>query len=106
VPLEGFMGTDGVTPKLPDDQFNQIIREFQNLNAKVDGLVSRVDGLEIKVDALVSKVGGVEAKVEDMHMDLGDKMDVLASTVLEVEAKFRRVKHRLSDLEQKAANPS
>jgi tetrahydromethanopterin S-methyltransferase subunit G len=128
------MGTDDITQKMSDDQFNQIMARLHSMEQKVDGAVSRLDSLEdkvdkrfmntqplreiliaefqslnSKVDGLASRVDGLESKLEskldDMHEDLGDKMGVIGRTFLEIDAKYGRIRQRLTNLEQKADNP-
>ena len=81
--------------------YTQPLREM--LTEKLHGLESKVDGLESKVDGLVSKVDGLESKMDSMREDLIDRIDVLNGNVLELNAKYKRFQHRLSDLEQKAS---
>jgi tetrahydromethanopterin S-methyltransferase subunit G len=99
--------------------------EFQKLHSKVDGLTSRVDGLESKLESridglesklesridgleskLESRIDGLEYKIDNMHEDIGDKLGVLADAGLEAEAKYKRFRKRLSDLEEKGSNPA
>jgi len=122
------MGTDDTTRKLSDDQFNQIIARFDGMISRLDGLEQRLaslenkvdnrlmntqplreilieelQGLKSKVDGLESKVDGLESKMDSLREDLIDRIDVLNGNVLELNAKYKRFQHRLSDLEQKAS---
>jgi tetrahydromethanopterin S-methyltransferase subunit G len=78
-----------------------LIAEFQSLHSKVDGLASGFDALASRVDGLESKL---ESKIDEMHEDLGAKMGVIGRTFLEIDAKYGRVRQRLTNLEQEADN--
>jgi hypothetical protein len=54
-----------------------LVSRVDGLEGKVDGLVSRVDGLEGKVDGLVSRVDGLEGKVDGISGQLGEVLELL-----------------------------
>ena len=58
------MGTDDVTQKTSDDQFNQIMARPVSMEQKVNGTVARLGSLVDKVDGAVARLVSLKDKVD------------------------------------------